>query len=291
VLTPVVVLQQLHHAWCSCTGRQHKVAAALRQLQISAACRGNPQTSNCRMHAGSTGVATAAGCNICCCCCCCCCFLQHASLLFFKRFYVQSSCLEHDPTRVMPTCIYLACKVRLRCRQWQLQLRLCQLAGALQGLPFWEAAHLVKVIAARSSKACSDTLLLCTTPSAHGMHAVAWTCRGSLLATATPLACGWHRCCCSICSGSAINQCAAYCAEQFSRWQQHCKWKLWCQGLAVQLGSKADSHGLPLDAQGNHWLRQLCQLFIAESSALLALLRHAPCQQYFSCIARSACGL
>jgi hypothetical protein len=37
--------------------------------------------------------------------------LQHASLLFFKRFYVQSSCLEHDPTRVMPTCIYLACKV------------------------------------------------------------------------------------------------------------------------------------------------------------------------------------
>uniref|UniRef100_A0A383VC47 Cyclin-like domain-containing protein n=1 Tax=Tetradesmus obliquus TaxID=3088 RepID=A0A383VC47_TETOB len=35
----------------------------------------------------------------------------HAALLFFKRFYVASSCLEHDPMRVMPTAIYLACKV------------------------------------------------------------------------------------------------------------------------------------------------------------------------------------
>lgn len=37
---------------------------------------------------------------------------QNAALLFYKRFYIQGSCLEHDPTRVMPTCIYLACKVR-----------------------------------------------------------------------------------------------------------------------------------------------------------------------------------
>eukprot|EP00879_Flechtneria_rotunda_P022975 GHRR01024284.1.p1 GENE.GHRR01024284.1~~GHRR01024284.1.p1 ORF type:complete len:178 (+),score=31.02 GHRR01024284.1:467-1000(+) len=35
----------------------------------------------------------------------------NAALLFFKRFYSQASCLEHDPLRVMPTCVYLACKV------------------------------------------------------------------------------------------------------------------------------------------------------------------------------------
>lgn len=37
---------------------------------------------------------------------------QNAALVFFKRFYSQASCLEHDPLRVMPTCIYTACKVR-----------------------------------------------------------------------------------------------------------------------------------------------------------------------------------
>ncbi|GBF89062.1 cyclin-H1 [Raphidocelis subcapitata] len=26
---------------------------------------------------------------------------------YFKRFYVQRSCLEHDPSRIMPTCIYV----------------------------------------------------------------------------------------------------------------------------------------------------------------------------------------
>jgi hypothetical protein len=31
--------------------------------------------------------------------------------MFFKRFYTGASCLEHDPLRVMPTCIYLGCKV------------------------------------------------------------------------------------------------------------------------------------------------------------------------------------
>lgn len=31
---------------------------------------------------------------------------------YFKRFYVRRSCLEHDPSRIMPTCIYLAAKVR-----------------------------------------------------------------------------------------------------------------------------------------------------------------------------------
>lgn len=36
---------------------------------------------------------------------------QNSALVFFKRFYTQASCLEHDPLRVMPTCIYLACKV------------------------------------------------------------------------------------------------------------------------------------------------------------------------------------
>ncbi|KAF8060065.1 Zeaxanthin epoxidase [Scenedesmus sp. PABB004] len=34
-----------------------------------------------------------------------------SSMTFFRRFYSQASCLEHDPNRIMPTCIYLACKV------------------------------------------------------------------------------------------------------------------------------------------------------------------------------------
>jgi hypothetical protein len=42
-------------------------------------------------------------------------YTQSASLLFFKRFYCLASVLEHDPLRVMPTCIYLACKVWAVC--------------------------------------------------------------------------------------------------------------------------------------------------------------------------------
>ena len=37
--------------------------------------------------------------------------VQNAALIYFKRFYSQASCVEHDPMRVMVTCIYLACKV------------------------------------------------------------------------------------------------------------------------------------------------------------------------------------
>jgi len=31
-----------------------------------------------------------------------------ASLLFFKRFYLTFSSLDHDPKNIMLTCIYLA---------------------------------------------------------------------------------------------------------------------------------------------------------------------------------------
>ena len=34
-----------------------------------------------------------------------------AALLFFKRFYLTFSSLDHDPKNIMLTCIYLACKV------------------------------------------------------------------------------------------------------------------------------------------------------------------------------------
>lgn len=34
-----------------------------------------------------------------------------AAVLFFKRFYLSFSSLDHDPKNVMLTCIYLACKV------------------------------------------------------------------------------------------------------------------------------------------------------------------------------------
>ena len=34
-----------------------------------------------------------------------------AALLFFKRFYLKFSSLDHDPKNIMLTCIYLACKV------------------------------------------------------------------------------------------------------------------------------------------------------------------------------------
>lgn len=34
-----------------------------------------------------------------------------ASLLFFKRFYLTFSSLDHDPKNIMLTCIYLACKI------------------------------------------------------------------------------------------------------------------------------------------------------------------------------------
>lgn len=37
--------------------------------------------------------------------------LQNAALLYFKRFFSQASCVEHDAMRVMATCVYLACKV------------------------------------------------------------------------------------------------------------------------------------------------------------------------------------
>lgn len=34
-----------------------------------------------------------------------------AALLFFKRFYLTYSSLDHDPKNIMLTCIYLACKI------------------------------------------------------------------------------------------------------------------------------------------------------------------------------------
>ena len=34
-----------------------------------------------------------------------------AAVLFFKRFYLSFSSLDHDPKNIMLTCIYLACKV------------------------------------------------------------------------------------------------------------------------------------------------------------------------------------
>lgn len=37
-----------------------------------------------------------------------------AALLFFKRFYLTFSSLDHDPKNIMLTCIYLACKVFCR---------------------------------------------------------------------------------------------------------------------------------------------------------------------------------
>lgn len=37
-----------------------------------------------------------------------------AALLFFKRFYLTFSSLDHDPKNIMLTCIYLACKVLSR---------------------------------------------------------------------------------------------------------------------------------------------------------------------------------
>lgn len=37
--------------------------------------------------------------------------MQATALAYFKRFYVNNSCLEYDPAKIMPTCIYLACKV------------------------------------------------------------------------------------------------------------------------------------------------------------------------------------
>ncbi len=35
-----------------------------------------------------------------------------AAVLLFKRFYLSSSAMDHDPKNIMLTCIYLACKVR-----------------------------------------------------------------------------------------------------------------------------------------------------------------------------------
>ena len=37
--------------------------------------------------------------------------VQGTALTFFKRFYLSCSMLDHDPKKIMLTCIYLACKV------------------------------------------------------------------------------------------------------------------------------------------------------------------------------------
>ncbi|KAJ7529386.1 hypothetical protein O6H91_15G047200 [Diphasiastrum complanatum] len=37
--------------------------------------------------------------------------IQATAVLFFKRFYLQWSVMEHDPKHIMLTCIYLSCKV------------------------------------------------------------------------------------------------------------------------------------------------------------------------------------
>nr|AAD02871.1 CAK associated cyclinH homolog [Populus tremula x Populus tremuloides] len=37
--------------------------------------------------------------------------IQATALLYFKRFYLQWSVMEHDPKHVMLTCIYAACKI------------------------------------------------------------------------------------------------------------------------------------------------------------------------------------
>ena len=42
-----------------------------------------------------------------------------AAVLLFKRFYLSSSALDHDPKNIMLTCIYLACKVKHACVLWQ----------------------------------------------------------------------------------------------------------------------------------------------------------------------------
>lgn len=39
---------------------------------------------------------------------------QATAVSYFKRFYVRRSMLEYDPSRVAPTCIYLAAKARAR---------------------------------------------------------------------------------------------------------------------------------------------------------------------------------
>jgi hypothetical protein len=41
-------------------------------------------------------------------------FVQATAAAYFKRFYIQRSCLEHDPSRIVPTCIYLAAKASRR---------------------------------------------------------------------------------------------------------------------------------------------------------------------------------
>ncbi len=38
---------------------------------------------------------------------------QATAIVYFKRFYTINSCLECDPARTMPVCIYLAAKVNL----------------------------------------------------------------------------------------------------------------------------------------------------------------------------------
>ncbi|KAJ9131434.1 hypothetical protein P3X46_035094 [Hevea brasiliensis] len=37
--------------------------------------------------------------------------IQATALIYFKRFYLQWSVMEHDPKHVMLTCIYAACKI------------------------------------------------------------------------------------------------------------------------------------------------------------------------------------
>ncbi|KAI8476117.1 MAG: cyclin-like protein [Monoraphidium minutum] len=40
--------------------------------------------------------------------------VQATATAYFKRFFIRRSCLEHDPARIMPACIYLAAKARAR---------------------------------------------------------------------------------------------------------------------------------------------------------------------------------
>lgn len=60
---------------------------------------------------------------------------QATATAYFKRFYVHRSCLEHDPARIMPTCIYLAAKVGARLTVRLLCTRSCMFASAAAASP------------------------------------------------------------------------------------------------------------------------------------------------------------
>jgi len=79
--------------------------------------------------------------------------VQATALMYFKRFYTVHSCLEYDPARIMPTCVYVACKVG-RLLACCLALPTLLAAGCHTMLAAQAITQAITVVATRTAGAC-----------------------------------------------------------------------------------------------------------------------------------------